>query len=318
MDDATRDVTNNEVTSKEAARIEKQRIKDLIAETHAPSPFKIFWGELKKDKLAMFCLFFFVTVIVTVFVWAATFDVLDVVRPHLRYRNTPPGPGFPLGADPAGRDVLPLLIVGARNSFLIAFVIAILTSVIGVAVGLAAGFYGGHVDNVVMRILDFFTMIPTLMITIMLITLLESTVVNFALVLTIFAWIGMARVIRMVTLQQGVMDYVKASKTLGTRNIVIIFREVVPNIISFMVVNLTLTFAGLIGVELGLTILGFGFSQHIPSIGTLVAYAMDPVSMERRYWQWLPAALFILVMVLCINYVGQALNRAADARRRRM
>jgi len=181
-------------------------------------------------------------------------------------------------------------------------------------VGLFAGFYGGHVDNVIMRIIDFFTMVPTLMITIVLVSLLESTVINFALIMVIFAWISMARAIRMITLQQGAMDYVKASKTLGTRNIVIIFREVIPNITSFMVVNLTLNFAMMIGVELGLTILGFGLPPHTPSIGTLVNYAMDPVSIERRYWQWLPATVFILVMVLCINYVGQALNRAADAK----
>jgi peptide/nickel transport system permease protein len=121
----------------------------------------------------------------------------------------------------------------------------------------------------------------------------------------------------MMTLRQSAMDYVQASKTLGTPNIVIIFRGVFPNIISFVVVSLTLSFANNIGIETGLTFLGFGMPFTTPSLGTLIAQAADPSTMRSRPWQWLPAALLILVITLCINYIGQALNRAADVRRRR-
>jgi peptide/nickel transport system permease protein len=152
----------------------------------------------------------------------------------------------------------------------------------------------------------------------MLIRLVDNNPRNLTLILMIFSWPFMARQIRMVTLQQGVMDYVKASKTLGTPNIVIIFREVVPNVVSFMVVNLTLMVASSMGIETGLTILGFGLNIRTPSLGLLIQNAMEPFNMQNRPWQWLPAAFLILVMTLCINYVGQAVNRAADARRRRV
>ncbi|MCL2360771.1 MAG: ABC transporter permease [Defluviitaleaceae bacterium] len=282
------------------------------------SPMRILWREICSDKLALFSLFFFITVVTIVFIWAGLLDPRAVLRQDLRNTNIAPNSEFWLGTDHAGRNVFNLLIVGARNSFIIAFTLAIASSLIGITVGLIAGFYAGTVDNIIMRIIDFLTMIPGLMLILTLIVILPDSVFNFGLILTILGWLGMARTIRMITLQQGAMDYVKASKTLGTRNPVIIVREVVPNILSFMVVNLTLAIAGTMGVETGLTFLGFGLPPDMPSLGTLIATAASPLNMQLRPWLWLPAALFVLVMMLCINYVGQALNRAADARRRRV
>jgi len=283
-----------------------------------PSPWRVMWREICSDKLALVSLFLFVIVVLVAFIWAALLDPVEVLRQHLLRGNIAPSREFWLGTDGTGRDVFNLLIVGARNSFIIAFTIAIATSVIGIILGLTAGYYGGNVDNVIMRIIDFFTMIPNLMFILTMIVLLPNTVFNFGLILTVFGWMGMARSIRMVTLRQGAMDYVKASKTLGSLNIVIMFREVLPNILSFMVVNLTLSIAATMGIETGLTFLGFGLPPDMPSLGTQIANAANPLTMQLRPWLWLPAALLVLVMMLCINYVGQALNRAADARRRRV
>ena len=302
-----------------------KRDKNMAGEKTAPrrvvtpSAWRILWNEIYSDKLALFSLFFFIILVLTIFIWAAQYDLSVVNRVNLRYRNLPWGhEDFFLGTDPMGRDIIPLLVIGARNSLAIGLTVAVINSVIGIFVGLFAGFYGGHVDNVVMRLIDFFTMVPTLMVQIMLLAILTSSVPNMILVFVIFGWLGMARSIRMITLQQGVLDYVKASKTLGTYNIVIIFREVLPNVVAFIVINLTLTIASVIGIETALTILGFGLPLTTPSLGTLVSWAMDALTLQNRPWQWLPAATLVLVMVLCINYIGQALNRAADARRRRV
>ncbi|MCL2386308.1 MAG: ABC transporter permease [Defluviitaleaceae bacterium] len=278
---------------------------------------KTIWSEIKSDKLAFFCLFFFVSIVVVIFVWAALIDLDYVNRVNLRARDLSPRVGFPLGTDPLGRSVLPLLVVGARNSLVIAFTVAFFSSVIGIVVGLFAGFYGGRFDNLLMRLIDFFTMLPTFMVIMMLLTVMGGTIFSMTAVFIVFGWIGTARLTRMVTLQQSALEYVKASKTLGTPNIIIIFREILPNIISFIVINLTLTIAGTIGIETGLTMLGFGLPLTTPSLGHLISWAMNPLSMQMHPWQWLPSALFILIMVLCINYVGQALNRAADVKRRR-
>ena len=288
-----------------------------------PSPWVIMWRELFHDKIALFSLIFFVGIIFTAFIWAATFDADEMRRVHIRQLNRSPGyheglGNFVLGTDPHGRDVLSRLVVGARNTFVISFTVALSASFIGILIGLLSGFYGGYVDVVVMRIVDFFTIIPGLMLTITLVTLINPNPIQFGMILVVFAWITIARAIRMKTLQQGAMAYVEASKTLGTPNLIILFRELLPNIVSFLVINLILLTAGTMGIEVGLTFLGFGLPPGTASLGEMVSWARQPIVLQHRWWQWLPAAILIFLMMLSINYVGQALNRAADAKRRSM
>ena len=92
--------------------------------------------------------------------------------------------------------------------------------------------------------------------------------------------------------------------------------EVFPNLSSLVIVNMTLSLASNIGLETGLTFLGFGLPESTPSLGTLISYASHPDVMENKWWVWLPASLLILVVMLCINYIGQAIKRASDARQR--
>jgi len=289
-----------------------------------PSPWKTLQREIMHDKLAFASLIFFVVVVTVSFIWAATFDSAEMALVNVRFLNLSPGYTsgrgfFLLGTDPHGRAVLGQLVVGARNSFVIAFTVALTSSVIGILIGLFAGFVGGHFDNIVMRIIDFFTVIPTIMVIIVLVVIVQNhTPFTFGLIMVLFSWIGMARQVRMKTMQQGTSTYIQASKTLGTRNIVIIFRELFPNIISFVVVNLILLIAGTMGIETGLTFLGFGLPSTTPSLGAMIAHAQTPTVLQNRLWQWLPAALLIFMMMLSINYVGQALNRAVDAKRRKV
>jgi len=282
------------------------------------SAWKIMWKEIYNDKVALIGLILFVAIVAAVYIWAAFIDPVAADVVNLRARQLPPGGEFILGTDSAGRDMLTQLILSARNSFNIAFLVTLGGAVIGILFGLIAGFYGGHVDNAMMRFLNFVGMVPALMIIIVFITLIPNyTVVHFALIMIlVFAWQGTAVIIRVKSLQQGRMDYVAASKTLGTPNVVIIFREVLPNLVSIVVSNLTLNLAFNMGIETGLTFLGFGLPFGTPSLGRLVFYARTPANLTERAWLWLPAALLIIIMMLCINFVGQALNRAADAKKR--
>ena len=284
------------------------------------SVWKVMWREIYRDKLALCALILFIVIVATVYIWAAFIDVEAVMAVDifaLARRLQAPCSEFWMGTDDGGRDVLAQFILGARNSFTIAFIVTIGSAIIGILVGLISGFYGGHVDNAIMRILDFIGMIPFLMLVIVFVAITpHHTVVTFAIIMTLFSWQGTARLIRVVTLRQGNMDYVSASKTLGTPNIVIIFREVLPNLISIIVSTMTISLAGNMGVETGLTFLGFGLPFGSPSLGRLVFFAATPANLTGRLWLWLPAALLIIVMMLCINFVGQALNRAADAKKR--
>ena len=282
------------------------------------SPWKIMWQEIRYDKLALAGLIIFTLTVATVYTWAAFIDMDEIMMVRLLYRDQPPSAQYWLGTGMGGEDMMLHLIVSARNSFNITFIVTFSGAVIGIVFGLFAGFYGGHVDNVLMRVLDFFEMVPPIMLIIVLVSMIPNiTPFTFALIMVfIFSWQGTARLIRAKSLQQGTLDYVSASKTLGTPNIVIIFREVMPNLVSILVSNFTINLAANMGIETGLTFLGFGLPIGSPSLGRLVFYAATPANLTGRLWLWLPAALLIVIMMLSVNFVGQALNRAADAKKR--
>ncbi|MEH7110405.1 MULTISPECIES: ABC transporter permease [Bacillaceae] len=281
------------------------------------SIWSILWTEIVKDKLALGSLILLGLILIIVYSASLLLDQEKIVTVDLLSIYSPPSAEHWLGTDYGGRDILGQLIIGAKNSFTIGLCITILTGIIGLTVGLCAGYFGSKVDNILMRIIDFFLILPTLMLIIVFVTIAPKyNVFTFILILSMFLWTGKARLIRSKTLAERELDYVSASKTLGTPDWKIIIREVLPNLSSIIIVNLTLNLAGNIGIESGLTFLGFGLPESTPSLGTLVSYASNPDVLANKWWIWLPASLLILVMMLCINYIGQAFKRAADARQR--
>lgn len=295
---------------------EKENKQEVVSSP--PTGMQVVWREFKKDKLAMFSLFGLVALIIAVFVTAILFlDQTEVMKVRLREMYAPPSANNWLGSDVGGRDVFGQLVIGAKNSIWIAIAITAITGVFGVLVGLICGYFGGIIDNIFMRIIDFFITIPQTMIIIVAITIVPKfDSLTFILIMSVFLWTGTARLIRSKALSESRRDYVSASKTLGTNDFVIIIKEIMPNLSSIIIVDLTLNFAGNVGIETGLSYLGFGLPPDTPSLGTLVSFANNPLVLSTYWWVWLPASLLILLLMLGINYVGQALRRAADSRQR--
>ena len=274
---------------------------DIIEEqSFVPSTFEIIKREFLKDKLALFSLTLLVSLIVIIF-FSASFllDVNEVMKVRLLDKYAAPMEGYWLGADYGGRSILGQLIIGARNSILIGVCVTIITEFTGIAIGVVISYYGGIVENIAMRIIDFISILPTTLLIIVFATIVPKyNVFTFIMMMSVFYWIGTARLIRGKVLSEVRRDYISASKTMGTSDLVIIFRELLPNI------------------ETGLTFLGYGLPPSTPSLGILVSYATAPEVLADKWWVWLPASLLILVLMLCINYVGEALKRASDARQR--
>lgn len=278
---------------------------------------QVVFREFQKDKLAMFSFVALLYVIIVVFISAYLIDQDALMRINLQNSFSEPGDRFLLGADAGGKSILGQLIIGARNSIAIAIAITAITGAFGIFVGLICGYFGGLVDQIIMRIIDFFITIPSLMLIIVFVTVIPKyTVFSFILIMSLFLWPSTARLVRSKALSESKREYVSASKTLGTNDFVIMNKGVAPNLSSLLIVELTLNFAGNIGIETGLSYLGFGLPKSTPSLGTLVSYANNPLVLQQYWWVWLPACLFILLMMLAINYVGQALRRSADARQR--
>ncbi|GAA0374890.1 ABC transporter permease [Bacillus horti] len=284
----------------------------------SPSGLNVIWREIVRDKIALISLI--LLILISGFVYGASFllDEREIVRVDLFSIHQSPSSEFWLGTDYGGRDIFGQLIIGAKNSLSIGILVTLLSGLVGITFGIVSGYFGEMIDNVFMRILDFFMVLPTLMIIIVFVTIVPKyNVLTFALVMSAFLWMGIARMVRSKALQEKELDYIKASKTLGSSHIKIIFVQLLPNISSLIIVMMTLNLAANIGIETGLSFLGFGLPENTPSLGTLVSYATNPQTLEHRWWIWLPASLLILVVMLCINNVGQALKRATDAKQRR-
>lgn len=282
-----------------------------------PSFMKVVWREIKSDKVAFLSFILLIIILMTAYISPLFIDEASVKRvdPFNIY-NSPSTDNW-LGTDDGGRDVFGQLMLGARNSFTIGIAVTLLAAIYGLTVGLIAGYYGGIVDNIIMRIIDFLMVLPSLMFIIVFVVIVPNySVASFIFIMSLFSWFGKARLIRSKGLAERELDYINASKTLGTPDWKIMLFEMFPNLSSLVIVNMTLTLAGNIGLETGLTFLGFGLPTGTPSLGTLIALAKNPDVISTKWWVWLPAALLILVMMLSINYVGQAVKRASDARQR--
>lgn len=278
---------------------------------------KTIWREIKGDKIALLALVVLTLILLVAYISPFAIDQEELKRVNFSQIHEPPSAEYWLGTDRGGQDVFSQLMIGARNSFTIGIVITLIAGILGLSIGLISGYFGGKVDFVIMRILDFLMVLPTLMLIIVFVVVVPKfNVFTFIGIMSILLWFGKARLIRSRTLAERELDYVSALKTIGTPNWRIMLFEVFPNLSSLVIVNMTLTLASNIGIETGLTFLGFGLPESTPSLGTLISYASDPDVVENKWWVWIPASLLILVVMLCINYIGQAIKRASDARQR--
>src|SRR5699024_6341783 len=199
------------------------------------SGLNILWRELVRDKLAFASLIFIVTITIVVFTVSGILDQDQIVRVDLFSIHQPPNSQFWLGTDYGGRDVFGQLIIGTKNSLMIGFLVTFLTGIIGVTFGLVAGYFGGHVDNALMRVLDFFQILPFTMIVIVFVAIVPiSSSLTCSLIMTAFLWMGIARIIRSKAMQERELDYAQASRTLETPHIKIMFGQVLPNLSSII------------------------------------------------------------------------------------
>ena len=297
----------------------EKNIKDPV-KTENPTGFSVIVREFKKDKIALFSFFAVTIFIITVFIASMFIDLqqLQTVDIFRKYEV----PSFDnfwnfFGRDSGGRSVMGYVIVGARNSITIGVIITIVTTFIGLFVGLCMGYYGGKIDAWGMRVVDFISIMPSVMIIIVFVSIVPKYgIFQFILIFSMFYWTRTTRLARSKTLSETRRDYVNASKTMGTSDLKIMFSEILPNISSIIIVNGTLALASNIGIEVALSFLGFGLPAATPSLGTLISYASKPEIIQYKAYVWLPAALVLLFMMLGINYIGQALRRAADAKQR--
>jgi len=222
----------------------------------------------------------------------------------------------PLGTDSEGRPIWDQLVYGARISLLVGLAATFISMVIGSAVGIVAGFYGGWVGSVLMRLTEWFLVIPFLPLAIVLAAILGPNVRNVIIVIGITSWPATARVIRAQVLSLKERLYVERSRALGASNRHVMWRHIVPNVSPLILANTTLTVPIAILSESTLSFLGLGDQQN-PSWGRMLDEAFSNGAIGQNAWWWyLPPGIGIVLVVLGFTFVGHALEEVLDPRLR--
>jgi ABC-type dipeptide/oligopeptide/nickel transport system permease subunit len=221
------------------------------------------------------------------------------------------------GTDFLGRDYFTRVLYGIRTTIRVAAIVATLSTTIGTLVGVAAGYFGGWIDDLLMRFTDLILTLPPLAVLLVASHKFGSgNQYHVALILAFLFWTGIARVVRGVFLSLREKEYVEAANAAGAGDFRIIFRHRLPNAVGPIIVNMTLTVAGAILAEAGLSFLGFGIKPPTPALGSLISDGQN--EMQTAWWLVVFPGLVIMVLVLCINFIGDGLRDALDPTQRRV
>lgn len=220
--------------------------------------------------------------------------------------------GFLLGCDSLGRDILSRLVHGARVSLSVAALVVCIAAVIGTLAGLAAGYFRGWVDTLISRLVDTLLGFPYLVFAIGLMAMMGPGLHNIVLALVLKEWIFTCRVVRGETLAAREQDYVEAARALGCGPAHIMLREILPNVLSPVLVVATFRMAYVIIMEASLSFLGLGVQPPTPSWGSMVSDGRE--FLVDAWWVSTLPGLCILVLVLAINLASQGLRDAFDPR----
>jgi dipeptide transport system permease protein len=273
------------------------------------------WRRLLKNKLAMMGLFFlsFLTfmAIFGPFISPHTVDHQDLVN-----QNLSPSSEHWFGTDELGRDVFTRTWYGARISLFVGIAAALIDFFIGVIYGGIAGYKGGRTDHFMMRVIEVLYGLPYLLVVILISVVMGPSLATIIFALTITGWIGMARIVRGQVLQIKNYEFVLASKTFGTKTGRIIRKNLLPNTMGPIIVQMTLSVPSAIFAEAFLSFLGLGIQAPLASWGSMASDAL-PVILSGDWWRLFFPAFFISLTMFSFNVLGDGLQDALDPKLRR-
>jgi peptide/nickel transport system permease protein len=294
--------------------IKQQELKEIPGELGRQRQWKHVTYVILRDPLAMFSI-----LVILLFFFVAAFG--PTIAPHpaegagktsLTTRMLPPSTEFPLGTDRLGRDILSRIIIATRPALVISIMVVFLAVLIGAPLGAIAGYVGGRVDDVIMRITDLFLAFPFLLLALMIVTALGPGLKNAAIALVVSWWPWYTRLVRSIAASLRQRFYIDAARAIGVPTLVIIFRHILPNCISPILVQMTVDLGTVILATSSLAFLGLGVQPPAPDWGLMVnegrAYILT------SWWYSTFPGLAIFFTVLAFNLLGDVLRDILDPR----
>ncbi|HEY2578858.1 MAG TPA: ABC transporter permease [Streptosporangiaceae bacterium] len=285
----------------------------------APPPRSMFRRGLEvftENRLALIGLGLLVVIFLFAFV-APIFYHTNQVNTNLLGAYAHPGsPGHPLGTDNAGYDELGRLMQGTQISLELGLASAVVATVIGTLWGAVAGYVGGWIDAIMMRVVDAALAIPLLFLLIVLATIIHPTKITMILIISMASWLGISRLVRGEALSLRVREYVQAVRVMGGGGTRIVLRHIAPNAVGTIIVNATFQVADAILFIAAISFLGLGLTPPAVDLGGMLSTGVQFA--DDGYW-WLiyPAGAMIVLIVIAVNFVGDALRDAFEVRLQR-
>lgn len=226
--------------------------------------------------------------------------------------------GYLMGTDELGRDVFARLLNGGRMTMTIGAISVIISTIIGIIIGGISGFFGGWVDIALQRITEIVSSLPFLPMAMILTSIIGNSMSENArislimVILGVLSWPGLARLVRAEVLAEREKEFVTAATAMGVKRSVIVFKHIIPNVISVIIVSATLDFATCMLTESSLSYLGFGVKLPRPTWGNMLNGCVNSVVIQNYWWRWVFPAIMLSICVICINMVGDGLRDAID------
>ena len=213
-----------------------------------------------------------------------------------------------------GRDIYARVIYGARASLTSTFGVVVLIFLVGSVVGVIAGYFGGKVDSILIRITELFQTFPELVLNMVLAALLGRSMMNLILIFTFTGWMSTARLVRNEFLSLRSETYVKVSEAFGMKKTHVMFRQILPNILTPIIVSVTASIPGYILSEASLSFLGLGVGDTTPTWGNIINAGTNLSALMNTWWLWLIPGLLLTIFVLSVNFFGDGLRDLLDPR----
>ncbi|GAA0436690.1 ABC transporter permease [Virgibacillus salarius] len=273
------------------------------------------WKRLVKNRLAMAGLIFLI-VLVIFSIFGPLISPYDVNKQDLPNQYQPPSADHWFGTDNAGRDVFTRTWYGARISLFVGLMAALIDFSIGILYGGIAGYKGGRTDNIMMRIIEVLYGLPYLLVVILLLVVLGPSLSTIIIALTVTGWVGMARIVRGQVLQIKNFEFVLASKSFGAKTPRIIRKNLLPNTMGPIIVQMTLTVPSAIFAEAFLSFLGLGIQAPFASWGVMANDSLGAI-LSGNWWTLFFPAFFISFTMFAFNVLGDGLQDALDPKLRK-
>jgi peptide/nickel transport system permease protein len=271
--------------------------------------YKDAWKRLKKNKLALFA-FAVIIVMIIIAIFAPFIAPYAPETIDLKNMNKGPMEGHLLGTDSLGRDILSRIIYGSRVSLLVGIITECIAVPLGVVLGAVSGYYGGKIDAVISRIIETMASFPFILFAMVLMYVLGKGLVAVFIALGLIGWIGLARLIRGQVIQLKELDFIEAARAAGASDFLIIFKHLIPNCLSTIIVVITLDIPDDIVYEATLSFIGLGVQPPMPSWGSMLTEAMKYMRQNPGYCIY--PGLALMILVLMFNTLGDGLRDALD------